>query len=45
MPSITESSRYVPESLREGADFTLYRGPQRDNSNVLVYGYKSNNVG
>ena len=32
MPSITEPSGYVLESLREGADFTLYRGRQRDNA-------------
>src|SRR5438445_9962388 len=28
MPSMTEPSRYVLEPLREGADFTLYRGRQ-----------------
>src|SRR5713101_571435 len=37
MPSMTEPSGYVLEPLREGADFTLYRGRQRGNpSPVLV---------
>src|ERR1700683_2905601 len=37
MPSITEPSWYVLEPLREGADFTLYRGRQHGNpSPVLV---------
>src|SRR6266852_4379442 len=37
MPSIKESSEYVLEPIREGADFTLYRGRQRGNpSPVLV---------
>ena len=37
MPSITESSGYVLEPLREGADLTLYRGRQHGNpSPVLV---------
>src|ERR1700680_5347578 len=37
MPSITESSEYVLEPIREGADFTLYRGRQHGNpSPVLV---------
>ena len=32
MPSITDPSGYVLEQLREGADFTLYRGRQRGNA-------------
>jgi PAS domain S-box-containing protein len=37
MPSITEPSGYLLEPLREGADFTLYRGRQDGNpSPVLV---------
>src|ERR1700692_1674336 len=37
MPSSTELSGYVLEPLREGADFTLYRGRQHGNpSPVLV---------
>src|SRR5271170_6553526 len=32
MPSITEPSGYVLEPLREGPDFTLYRGRQRGNA-------------
>src|SRR5271156_5291851 len=37
MPSMTEPSGYVLELLREGADFTLYRGRQYGNpSPVLV---------
>src|SRR5882757_7709691 len=37
MRSMTGSSEYVLEPLREGADFTLYRGQQRGNpSPVLV---------
>jgi hypothetical protein len=31
MPSMTEHSGYVLEPIREGADFTLYRGRQHDN--------------
>jgi PAS domain S-box-containing protein len=37
MPSMTEPSEYVLEPLREGSDFTLYRGRQHGNpSPVLV---------
>jgi len=37
MPSVTELSGYALEPIREGADFTLYRGRQHDNpSPVLV---------
>src|SRR5713101_5854243 len=37
MPSMTEPSGYVLEPIREGADFTLYRGRQHGNpSPVLV---------
>jgi predicted ATPase/signal transduction histidine kinase len=37
MPSVTEPSGYALEPLREGADFTLYRGRQHGNpSPVLV---------
>src|SRR5712671_5984546 len=37
MPSMTEPSGYVLEPLREGPDFTLYRGRQHGNpSPVLV---------
>src|SRR5260370_21145374 len=37
IPSMTEPSGYVLEPLREGADFTLYRGRQHGNpSPVLV---------
>src|SRR6266852_4722570 len=37
MPSITEPSEYVLEPIREGAEFTLYRGRQNGNrSPVLV---------
>ena len=37
MPSITDPSEYVLEPLREGAEFTLYRGRQHGNpSPVLV---------
>src|SRR6202795_3600992 len=37
MPAMTGSSEYVLEPLREGADFTLYRGLRRGNpSPVLV---------
>src|SRR5713226_7325072 len=37
MPSITKPSGYVLEPIREGADFTLYRGRQHGNpSPVLV---------
>ena len=37
MPSMTEPSGYMLESLRAGPDFTLYRGRQHGNpSPVLV---------
>src|SRR5882762_10367659 len=37
MPSVTDSSEYVLEPLREGPDFILYRGRQPGNpSPVLV---------
>ena len=37
MPSMTGPSGYVLEPLRQGADFTLYRGRQHSNpSPVLV---------
>src|SRR5258708_39429516 len=37
MPSMTKPSGYVLEVLREGADFTLYRGRQQGNpAPVLV---------
>ncbi|MEA3005097.1 MAG: hypothetical protein QOI94_366, partial [Acidobacteriaceae bacterium] len=36
MPSITELSGYVLEPLREGADFTLFRGRQRGNPLPLL---------
>src|SRR6267154_5379001 len=37
MPSMTELSAYVLEPLREGPDFTLYRGRQHGNpSRILV---------
>jgi PAS domain S-box-containing protein len=36
MPSITEPSKYVLEPLREGADFTLYRGWQRGNAALVL---------
>src|ERR1700691_5516154 len=31
MPSMTATSEFVLEQLREGADFTVYRGRQRGN--------------
>jgi predicted ATPase len=36
MPSTTEPSEYVLEPLREGADFTLYRGRQRGNPSPVL---------
>jgi hypothetical protein len=37
VPSMTEPSGYMLELLREGPDFTLYRGRERDNqAPVLV---------
>ena len=36
MPSITEPSGYVLEPLRKGADFTLYRGRQRGNTEPVL---------
>jgi hypothetical protein len=37
MPTMTASSEYVLELLREGAEFTLYRGRQHGNpSSVLA---------
>jgi predicted ATPase/transcriptional regulator with GAF, ATPase, and Fis domain len=36
MSSMTESSEYVLELLREGADFTLYRGRQRGNPTPVL---------
>jgi PAS domain S-box-containing protein len=36
MPSITEPFEYVLEPLREGADFTLYRGRQYGNPSPLL---------
>ena len=36
MPSITEPSEYVLEPLREGADFTLYRGRQHGNASPVL---------
>src|SRR5579862_6270428 len=42
MPSTTEPSGYVLEPIREGSDFTLYRGRQRGNpSPVLAVGLAS----
>jgi serine/threonine protein kinase len=36
MPSITEPSAYVLEPLREGAEFTLYRGRQHGNPSPVL---------
>ena len=37
MPAVTEPSEYVLEPIREGADFTIYRGRQHGNpSSVLA---------
>src|ERR1700677_349001 len=36
MPSMTEPSGYILEVLREGADFTLYRGRQRGNASLVL---------
>jgi hypothetical protein len=36
MPSMTGPSGYVLEPLREGADFTLYRGRQHGNSSPVL---------
>ena len=36
MPSITEPSGYTLEPLREGADFTLYRGRQHGNPSPVL---------
>jgi PAS domain S-box-containing protein len=36
MPSITKPFGYVLEPLREGADFTLYRGRQRGNAAMVL---------
>ncbi|MGD0648663.1 MAG: PAS domain-containing protein, partial [Acidobacteriaceae bacterium] len=36
MPSITKPFGYVLEPLREGADFTLYRGRQRGNAEPVL---------
>jgi predicted ATPase/GAF domain-containing protein len=36
MPSVTEPSGYVLEPLREGADFTLYRGRQHGNPSPVL---------
>src|SRR5713226_2122704 len=36
MPSVTELSGYVLEPLREGADFTLYRGRQHGNPSPVL---------
>src|ERR1700757_4360463 len=36
MRSMTEPSGYVLESLREGPDFTLYRGRQNGNSSPVL---------
>src|SRR5438445_776191 len=36
MPSMTEPSEYVLEPIREGADFTLYRGRQRGNPSPIL---------
>ena len=36
IPSITESSGYLLEILRQGPDFTLYRGRQRDNPSPVL---------
>src|SRR5712671_3141140 len=36
MPSMTEPSGYVLEPIREGVDFTLFRGQQDDNSSPVL---------
>jgi hypothetical protein len=36
MPSVTELSGYELEPIREGADFTLYRGRQHGNSSPVL---------
>ena len=36
LPSVIEPSGYLLEVLREGADFTLYRGRQRGNSPLVL---------
>jgi len=36
MSSVTAPSGYVLESLREGSDFTLYRGRQRGNASPVL---------
>ena len=36
MPSMTEPSGYTLEPIREGADFTLYRGRQHGNSSPVL---------
>jgi hypothetical protein len=36
MSSISEASGYVLEPLREGADFTLYRGRQHGNPSLVL---------
>src|ERR1700732_4787681 len=36
MPSMTEPSGYVLEPLREGADFTLYRGRRHGNPSPVL---------
>jgi predicted ATPase/signal transduction histidine kinase len=36
MPSMTERSGYVLETLREGREFTLYRGRQRGNPSPVL---------
>src|SRR6202165_6002729 len=36
MPSMTELSGYVLETLREGREFTLYRGRQHGNSSPIL---------
>src|SRR6202790_1457311 len=36
MPSMTAPSEYVLEPIREGADFTLYRGRQNGNPSPVL---------
>ena len=36
MPTTTELSGYVPKPVREGIDFTFYRGRQRGNPSPLL---------
>src|SRR5260370_16159475 len=36
MPSVTELSGYLLEPLREGAEFTLYRGRQHGNPSPVL---------